>query len=166
MKGKIILIIGVVIAILVVAGILIFVNIGGAEISEGKYKLVGYEKYQDAYILVKDNTIQFFNIDLNDIYQQGQLDNYNKMVEKGFPSDFTDEQVKEYSDLNDMFANNPYTIDYEFYKELYSDDKTVKFEHRYNCFRDNSAFGFLLEYNSLDKTIQIISPIQALLFKR
>lgn len=162
MKNKIKSIVVAILAVLVMAGVFMFVNIGGAEISKGIYELVGYEEYPDAYIVVEDDTIQFFNIDLNAIYQQGQLDNYNKMIEKGFQSDFTNEQVKEYSDLNAMFVTNPYTIDYE----QSNDNKTGTFTYIYYCIRENSAFGFVLEYNSFDKTIQINSPIQNLLFER
>lgn len=162
MKSKLKFVAIVIVAILVMVGVFVFVNIGGAKISEGKYKIIGVEEYPDAYIQVEGNNIQFYNIDLNAIYQQGQLDNYNNMIEKGFPATYTDEQIKEYSDLNKMFVENSYTIDYE----TNDDNKSGTFTYIHYCIVDNAAFGFVLEYDSFNKTIQINSPIKNILFEK
>lgn len=40
----------------------------------GTYEVVGFERYPDACLVVENDTVQFFNIDLNEIYREGQAD--------------------------------------------------------------------------------------------
>ncbi len=162
MKGKIKIISILIVSVLLLATMIFVINIGGAQIAEGKYKIVGYKEYPNAYIEVKGNYIKFYNIDLNAIYQDGQVDNYVNMIEAGYESDLSDEQVKTLSDLNEMYVNNSYMIDYQDVE----DNKNGTFSYIYFCLQDDHPFGFVLEYNSFDKTIQINSPIKKLLFER
>lgn len=162
MKTKLKIVVSIVVAIVILIATIMIVSIGGAEIAEGRYEIVGYDVYPDAYIMVEENSIQFYNIDLNAIYQEYQSDNYQKMIEAGIVSNVTEEQLENMSDLNAMFVSNPYIIDYE--QQL--DNKSGTFTYVYFCLKDGNTFGLVLEYNSFDKTIQINSPVIKLLFER
>lgn len=161
MKSKIKIIIGAIIAIALLVVCYGIVKIGGAEITEGKYMICDFDSYPDAYIEVKENMIQFYNIDLNAIYQEYQLSNYKKMVDSGFQSAMSDEQVAKDADLNEMFVNNGYEIDYET-----DDSKQGTFTYVYFCMSSDNLFGLVLEYDSLHKTIQINSPVMNLIFEK
>lgn len=42
-------------------------------IADGKYMVVDCPEYPDAYIIVKNNSIQIYNIDVNAIYRMNRL---------------------------------------------------------------------------------------------
>lgn len=154
----------IIIAVLAVAlmGIAIALQFGsGTKIKEGKYNIVDCDEYPDAYVEVDAEGVQFHNIDLNDIYQKSQMELYNRMKEKG-AVDYEEDYVNEISDLNKHFVDSKWEIDYE--KTII--DKTGTFSHVYFCYIDNSAFGFVFEYDSFHHTFQINSPARNLKFKK
>ena len=79
-KGIKILIISIIVIALLSAAIFISRS-GGSEISEGTYYIENCEAYPDAYITVNNNEIQFHNIDLNALYREEQLENYNRVYQ-------------------------------------------------------------------------------------
>lgn len=150
----------VAIALLIIT---VFVTkVGGPEIADGTYKVKDSENYSDAYIYVNNNSIQFFNIDLNSIYREAQMNNYASMVEHGVKFGLTDEQLNEISDLNNLFVSNSYEIDYD----KQDDSKAGTFTYVYFCYVNEYPFGLVLEYNALHKTLQINSPVQQMIFEQ
>ena len=160
---KIIKRIAIVVVVLLV-GIFIFriTYIGDGKIDEGTYRIHGYERYKDAYITVKDDTIQFANIDLNSIYRKEQL----KQVE---------EAIKVHSELGESMpqpSENDSDFNYHMVKNAYQikycgeDAKTGSFSYTYFCQINRSGFMLVIEYDSLHKTIRVNNSIQPLEFKK
>ena len=134
--------------------------IGGAEFTEGKYKIQDFAEYPDAYIEVKGNTIQFYNIDLNAIYRDYQVAEYRKALTKGFPVKLDEEGIKKASDFNARFVDEPFELDF-------SDSKTGTFTYIHYCLDDESEmFRLIIIYDSLHKTIRINNAEQEILFKK
>ena len=126
--------------------------IGGAEFTEGKYKIQDFAEYPDAYIEAKGNTIQFYNIDLNA--------EYRKALTKGFPVKLDEEGIKKASDFNARFVDEPFELDF-------SDSKTGTFTYTHYCLDDESEmFRLIIIYDSLHKTIKINNAEQEILFKK
>lgn len=69
--------------------------------ADGTYRVTNCEAYPDAYIVVSRNgkDIQFYNIDLNDINRESDLEKYHKIKEKGFLLDIQDEELDKLSDF-------------------------------------------------------------------
>lgn len=151
------------ISIILIIVLLLAVKLSSAfssSMNDGKYKILDEELYSDAYIEVKDNTIRFYNIDLNEIYRQGQYENYLNIKNNGIDFGLSDEELYEKSDLNRIFVDNAYEVDV-------TDSKEGTFLYCYYCLdNDVNMFGFPIEYNSWDKTIQINSPIKTLKFQK
>lgn len=159
-KKRGIIIIGIIIGIILLAGCYFFIIIGGPEIDEGKYKICDYDSYPDAYIEVKGNKVKFYNIDLNAIYRDYMLSTYDKMLDNGFESNMSDEEIAIESDLNEMFVNKGYEINYNV--ELKEDT----FSYIYYCMGKDRLFGLVLEYNSLHKSIKINNPVVEIRFEK
>lgn len=155
-------IIGIVLIAILLAVIAIS-RIGGAEIAEGTYKITDYEAYPDAYIVVEENRVQFYNIDLNAIYREYQMDTYLNAKEQGLDIGMSKEELEPLSDLNEMFVENAFELDYEWQAD---DNKVGTFSYVYFCKGEGNLFGLVLEYNSLHKTLQINSPVQTLVFEK
>jgi hypothetical protein len=161
-KKSIILIIFIAVcAVALLAVAIIFLKAGGSEISEGTYYVADCSDYPDAYIVVDENLVQFYNIDLNEIYLSAQMETYEKMVESGVEFNFTD-GVEEAANLNGMFVTKPYLINYD----EADDNKTGTFTYAYFCMGEENAFGLVLEYDAFHKTIKINSPVRELVFEK
>lgn len=160
---KIVFIVIAAIAILVVVIGITSVNSG--EPDAGIYKITDYKEYPDAYIKVKEHSLQFYNIDLNAIYQEKQIEEYNKLIDKFPDYALSDKEVEEYSDLNAILVEKPYYVDYKLLEE---DAKTGTFEYTYFIYAgdNNASFGLVLLYDSFHKTIHINNAIQEITFKK
>lgn len=158
-KTAIILI--VVVLLTVVA--IVMIGTGGGHMADGTYRVTNCEAYPDAYIVVSRNgkDIQFYNIDLNDIYRESDIEKYHKIQEKGFLLDIQDEELDKLSDLNAMFVSYSWTLDDDLFKK-------GTFTYGAFCMGDQNLFGLVLEYNSLHKTIQIMNqdPEKKFIFKK
>lgn len=163
MKNKIIFFIGVILAIVLLVSVVLFCRIGGAEITEGKYKITDCKDYPDAYIEVENGTIQFYNIDLNAIYQNDQLEIYNNLINSGYINSLSEEQLLKAKDLNNLLVTNSFDLDYDNTTE---DNKAGTFTYTYFCMEQNHIFGILLKYDSFHKTIQVIDPVRTLVFEK
>ena len=76
-------------------------------IADGKYMVVDCPEYPDAYIIVKNNSIQIYNIDVNAIYRNEQVESIKKICEdKESGIVLTGEEIEKLSDLNKMFVEN------------------------------------------------------------
>ena len=149
-KGIKILIISIIVIGLLSAAIFISRS-GGSEISEGTYYIENCEAYPDAYITVNNNEIQFHNIDLNALYREEQLENYNRLVEQGTIAKLSDSVLDQVSDLNYLFVSNAWQINYD---EIVM-DKNGTFTYVYFCMVPDTYFGKVIHYDSLRKTIQL-----------
>lgn len=152
----------IVAAVVLLISVIKFTYIGDGKITPGVYKVKDFDRYPDACIEVRDDEIQFYNIDLNAIYQDEMLKNYYDLIEKKPEFALSDEDVKKYSDLNTLMVMNPYPVDFEMQDE---DDKTGTFTYFYN-FYTKLIFGFGMYYDSLHKTLQIEHYFQELTFKK
>jgi len=133
--------------------------IGGAEFTEGKYKIQDFAEYPDAYIEVKGNTIQFHDIDLNAIYREHQVSEYRKAVTKGIPVKLDEETLKTASDFNARFVDAPFELDF-------SDTKDGTFSYTHFCYDESQIFGLVIIYDALHKTIKINNAEQEIVFKK
>ena len=157
------------IIIILVAAVVLFVaaflisRAGGSKLANGTYHITNSEAYPDAYIVVDGNQIQFYNIDLNALYRDDQMENYRKLVERGSIPQLTEEQLEQVSDLNALFVTNPWEMNYD---EIVV-DKRGTFTYVYFCMVKDTFFGKVLQYNSLHRTIQINdeNPEKVLIFK-
>ena len=139
-------------AVLLFAAVAKFTYIGDGKITKGTYQIKGFDRYPDACIEVGEDSIQFFNIDLNEIYQEGQLKQYYEVIARKPDLALSEEEVKKASDLNALLVQRPYYVDFQ--SEVDSDIKSGTFTYEYNFYQKN-FFGFGIEYNSLHKTIHI-----------
>lgn len=149
-KGIRISIISIIVIGLLLAAIFISKS-GGSKISEGTYYIENCEAYPNAYITVSNNEIQFHNIDLNALYRKEQLENYNKLVERGTIAKLSDSVLNQVSDLNYLFVSNAWKINYD---EVVM-DKNGTFTYVYFCMVPDTYFGKVIQYDSLRKTIQL-----------
>lgn len=128
-------------------------------IKEGKYYVVDFKEYPKAYIEIEDNTIKMYNIDLNKIFQEKQLEKINKMKESGgFDTGLTDEQLLEVSDLNKMFVDNAYTYDID------KASKEGTYTWIYPCLGEGNWFGLWFTNDSFDETLTIKSDDLTIVF--
>lgn len=161
MKKKIKVIIVVACAIVLLIGVVLLCRIGGSEITDGVYEITDCSDFPNAYIEVTGNKLQFYEIDLNEIYQAAQIESYDNLNESG-ALDISEEKIAEISDLNNLLVSNPYELDYE----SITDNKNGTFTYIYYCMSEQNIFGLVLEYDSLHKTIQINSPVRQLVFEK
>ena len=153
-----------VVAVALLAGVFLISRRGDGKIADGTYRVTNSETYPDAYIVVRRNEIQFYNIDLNALYQEYQRKNYEVWKEKGVGAKLTEEQMEQFSDLNEMYVSNAWLIDYD----LTVTSKVGTFTNAYFCKVSDTPFGLILQYDSLHRTIQINNPDpqNILVFKR
>lgn len=143
--------------------IIVFGNITSGQIAEGTYRVRNCSEFPDAYFVVKDNEIQFYNIDLNKLYREEQLKDFKGWIEHGIGVNMTEEQIEKASDLNEMFVTNPWKIDYDI-----ENNKQGTFSYIYFCIVKDTRFGLILQYDSLHKTLQLnnADPQKVLVFKK
>ena len=151
--------IGIIFAVALLIVVIFITQVGGTEISEGTYKIKDCPEYPDAYLVVEDGKLQFFNIDFNEIYQEAQLKNYKAMEERGVVVPLEKGQLEQVSDLNQMFVSNEYEL-------LEEGSKNGTFTYVYWCLNKDYAFGLVFEYDSLHKTVQINNPVKTLVFEK
>lgn len=158
-KTAIVLIVVVLLTVVAV----VMIGTGGGHMADGTYRVTNCEAYPDAYIVVKRNgkNIQFYNIDLNDIYRESDLERYYKLVERELMPEIQDEELDKISDLNAMFVSYSWTLDDDLFKK-------GTFTYGAFCMVPDSLFGLTIEYNSLHKTIQIMNqdPEKQFIFKK
>ena len=142
---KILGISAVLLALLAVA-LLVFL-VGGKKIKDGTYHIVGNSQYPNAVIVVKNGEIQFRNIDLNDLYQEKELEVYHKLVANGSVYEFTEQELNDLSNLNGYFADRFYPIDYS------KANKNGTFKYFYYCLPGGN-FGLVVHYDAFHKTIR------------
>ncbi|MCM1101128.1 MAG: hypothetical protein NC398_07060 [Acetatifactor muris] len=144
-------VIGLIVIVILTVTVIVVIGTGGSGLADGTYRVTNCESYPDAYIVVdgKGSNIRFYNIDLNEIYREDDLANYNKMLEKGFPVVIEGEELEKLSDLNEMFVSHAWTLEDELFKK-------GTFTYGVYCMGPENIFGLVLEYDSLHKTIQIM----------
>lgn len=165
MKKKIItILLLIVIAIAVLVAVIVFSVSNNGELASGTYHITDFEEYQDAYIEVKDNALQFYNIDLNAIYQKEQMDEYNKLISKRPDFALPEDELEKSSDLNLLLVDNPYYFDYEWV----GDAKSGTFEYTYFLYSGNNymGFGLVILYDSFHKTIHVNNAIREMTFQK
>lgn len=152
------------IAVIILVATIIFSKVEDGKISTGIYKVTGYDEYPEAYIEVKDSSIQFHNIDLNAIYQEEQINMYQNYVERYPEYTLGEKEVEQYSDLNHVMAEQAYEIDYE----RFEDAKSGSFEYTYFVYpgNNNIHFGLVILYDAFHKTIHINNEIQEITFEK
>lgn len=138
-------------AIVFLVMILVISNMSRMQIAEGTYRVTNCDEYPDAYIVVNENNIQFYNIDLNMLYREEQIKDFQGWIEHGVGGELTEEQIEMASDLNEMFVSNSWEIDYD----LESNNKQGTFSYVYFCIVKDTRFGLVLQYDSMHKTIQL-----------
>ena len=155
---KYIAIISIALIILMIS--FMFRDVTSEKIAEGRYKIENFGLYPDAYITVKEDKIQFHNIDLNAIYQEQQLQDYSRVVEINSQNKLENDKLEEFSNLNKAMVENEYTMPYG------EGDKTGTFSYLYFAYPGRNVFGLVIEYDALHKTIKINNEIQVLMFRR
>ena len=163
MKKKILFIIAIIVLITIPTVIFFTLKINAKRMASGTYYAVNCEEYPDAYVVVKGETIQFYNIDLNAIYREDQLNSvYMKQNNENlsFNTGLTDEELLELSDLNNMFVNNPYKYDFK------DGWKEGTFVYLLRCDGYERLFGLYLLYDSWNKTITINNYQLQITFKK
>lgn len=143
-----------VVAVVFLVGAFLISRRGDGQIADGTYKVTNSEAYPDAKITVCDNEIQFYNIDLNALYQEYQRKNYEEWEKRGVGARLTEEQIEQYSNLNEMYVLSAWTIDYS----TTVTSKEGTFTNVYFCKVRDTPFGLILQYDSLHRTIQINNP--------
>lgn len=130
-------------------------------IADGKYRVVDCPEYPDAYIQVKDNSIQIYNLDINSIYRLEQIEEISKMRENEEIGIFlSDEEIEELSDLNRMFVENSYEVD------INKGYKNGTYSYVYKCQCKGNYFGLIFIYDSYEKTIKINNYQKKIVFKK
>lgn len=101
-------------------------------IPPGIYRIKENDKYPDAYIEVTDRTVQYFNIDLNDYYQDMQMLSYRRVVDAdpGYYGVITDEQLKKLTDLNAVYVDQPF--DYSGFEAIKTGTNTYAYRMTYH----------------------------------
>ena len=151
--------------VVVLAAILVAViwltRSGGSRIAEGTYRIRNCEKYPDAYIVVKEDTIQLFNFDLNAEYRDDIYSSAMKMKEKKFDQvkNLSDEELYELCDLNSLFVDVPYRMT----KEYTTINQKGTFEYGYYFFGGFTVNHVLYDYDSFHGTLKLNSEYE---FKR
>ncbi len=142
------------VAVVFLAGAFLTSRRGDGKIADGTYKVTNSDAYPGACIVVRGNELQFYNIDLNALYQKYQRETYDEWKKRGVGAKLTEEQIEQYSDLNEMYVSNAWYIDYN----LTVTSKEGTFTNVYFCKVKDTPFGLILQYDSLHRTIQINNP--------
>ena len=163
MKKKTLIIIGIILLITIPLAVNFLLKINTKKITDGTYYAVNCEEYPDAYVVVKGDTLQFYNIDLNAIYQKDQLNSVYKAHNNenlSFRIDVTEEELLKLSDLNDMFVNNSCKYD------LSKGWKNGTFVYSFRCVTYHDWFGLYFLYDTWNRTITINNYQLQITFKR
>lgn len=163
MKKRILLVIGLILLITFPITICVIFRVSDSDMADGTYHVVDCETYPNAYIIVKGQTVQFYNIDLNATYGDSQFEEvYWMQTRKEAPIDtgYTIEELKQMADLNVAFCENSYN-----YSKV-NVHKQGTFTYWYPCRTDAQFFGLQLIYNSWDRTIKINNYQMNILFKK
>ena len=155
-------VLGGIILLIVTIVIVRFTYTDNEKLGDGTYEIEDNEEYPDAKIVVKDGNLQFFNIDLNAIYQEKQIKEYKSLIEKYPDLAFSDEELKKYSDLNAWFVKQPYEIDYD--RQCFGKEGT--FSYGYALYPGTMSFGFGLEYDFWHKTIRVQHFVKEITFSK
>ncbi len=158
-KKAIIVCVGLAAAALLVFAVLIS-HVVGKEITPGRYCIENNQNYPDAYIEVKDNKIQLYNIDLNALFRDNEMEQFRRLVEINPDYAMPEDELEIISDLNAMFTASP------FDSSNAVAIKTGTFEYTYYCNRKSLPFGLVLQYDSFHKTLIILNDPEPILFKR
>ncbi len=169
MKKKI-KVVAIVLLLLLVIGltILAVMYINGAfsqELSDGKYYIVGNTEYKDAYVEVKDDQIQFHNIDLTAIYREQLAKDFRKIIKNHPEKDLPDEELYELLDVNKWLVDKSYTMRYDP-KNPHEYETFVYVHHLIGPNFEVVKDVMVLHYNSLKKTITIMRDGIEIEFKR
>lgn len=85
-------------------------RIGGEGLPIGRYNIVDNARFPEAYIQVMDTTVQFFNIDLNEYYQEKQMTTYRRVLDndQDWYGIVSDDELRNMTDLNAVFVERAY----------------------------------------------------------
>ncbi|MCR5743750.1 MAG: hypothetical protein K6F92_08565 [Lachnospiraceae bacterium] len=120
-------------------------------IADGTYKIVDNDDYPDAYIEAKGGNIVFRNIDLNEIYKDKLINELNTLIDRGMIDDMSEEEKNRLSDLNGIFVDDFYEIDYSY------GTKTGTFTYNYACYAEiGIGRGFSINYDAQAKSITVM----------
>lgn len=158
MKKKIITICVIVVLVLIPVALILWYNLFSGNIRNGKFYVTNCEEYPDAYIEVKDEKIFIYNMDLNALYQEKQIENlrsFNKIYELNF----TEEEIMELTDLNYFFSVEGYDA-----SEI-NPIKLGTFEYWYGCLVQDTTTGLHIKYNSWKNTMVICNQGYNFTFK-
>lgn len=98
----------------------------------GKYRIKDNDKYPDAYLEVTEHTVQYFNIDLNEYYQEMQMLSYRRLVDNDpeYYGVITDEQLRMLTDLNTIYVDQPF--DYSEFEAIKTGTNTYAYRMTYH----------------------------------
>lgn len=152
MKKKLIIAIVVILLIALPVGLYFLLKLNSGKLAEGKYRIVGSEKYPDAYIEVKGSEFRVYNIDLNEYWRQTMYDKIvglqnNPNVE--FDSGYSEEELWNISDLNEVYVNKAYQYDPD------QKEKIGTYTFEYACLYAGNLFGLYIDYDSWNQTIEL-----------
>ena len=145
MKKKVLL----TLIILMIPVILFLCFRNNPKLKEGTYKIQDNKTYPDAYIVVQDNSIQFYNIDLNDLFKEEMVTRYIyfQETEYGALTDKEKEEVEASIDLNKLVCDQPYSLNYETSIR----DEWNEYSNMFCKINSVNSFGYL--YNTTAKTL-------------
>lgn len=131
-------------------------------LSIGKYDIAGNDKYPNAYIEVTDNTIQFFNIDLNEYYQAEQMRVYRMVLDNdpGWYGTVSDDELRSMADLNAVFIEKPYD-----YSQIDAKKIGTNLMAYLMLYHDN-FLGLAIHYNTKTKHIDVMRDGVILSFEK
>ena len=125
------------------------------QVKEGTYYAVNSASYPEAYIVVQDGFVQFFNIDLNEMYKQQIVNRYITYMEGHKERKLTEKEKKQIEnaiDLNERFCDSKFAINKED-AEFFYDDLTGIGNYNFGFVTNGDALSY--EYNSRKKTITL-----------
>lgn len=142
----------ILVSVLTVVGIisyLFLLNSNG--LAEGKYYIKNNMEFPDAYVLVNDNTIQFFNIDFNSMFREQQLSSILiAQEERGvLNTGLSRQELENLSDINHLVVDQAY--DFSALNPM----KQGTNEYSYFLACEGNLFGLWINYNTWDKIIKI-----------
>ena len=129
----------VIIAIPVI--VILVTSRGKVNFRKGRYVIAGCPEYPEAYAIVSKEGVRFYNIDLNELFQENQFKSLIRFQEMGLISGYSEDDLKALSDLNKMFVEN----EYPFKKAVIS--KAASHEYYYRCEDFLDAIGLTLVYH-------------------
>lgn len=131
-------------AVIIAIPVMIFLVTSQGKINfrKGRYVITECPEYPDAYAIVTKEGIRFYNLDLNELFQEYQFKSLIRFQEMGLISGYSEEELKALSDLNKMFVEK----EYPFKKAVVSKASTHEYYYRCEDFLD--AIGLTLVYHN------------------